>query len=248
MSYSPLRAAFIFACVLVALCSLPFNISNARDGMTADGNAFSTLEQDVLRELNLARARPAEYAAYLEQWRPYFDGKNLKQPGKNMMTTEEGVAALDEAIRYLRAARPIGPLEMSQGMCSGARVLVSDQGVTGLTGHKGAKGDFCEQRSQQFGIWQDPIGENLSYGNDTARERVIALIIDDGVASRGHRKHIFDPAYKVAGIACGNHKLGNMCVITFAKGFSERLSAKQQPAGGGAAKSSAVPTTSVKRF
>ncbi|MFL6254111.1 MAG: hypothetical protein ACJ74T_03745, partial [Pyrinomonadaceae bacterium] len=62
---------------------------------------------------------------------------------------------------------------------------------------------------------------NLTYGNDPARERVLTLLIDDGFASRGHRKRLLDASFRVAGVACGDHKLGAMCVITLAGGFTD---------------------------
>ena len=123
------------------------------------------------------------------------------------------------------------PLEISRGMCSGAKELVSDQGMTGATGHKGADGSLCETRVERFGSWKEPIGENLSYGTETARERIITLIIDDGFSNRGHRTRLFDPRFKVAGVACGSHKEGPLCVVTFAGGFSEQLKPKQPATG-----------------
>ena len=63
-----------------------------------------------------------------------------------------------------------------------------------------------------------------------ARERVIALLVDDGVANRGHRTKLFSTDYRVVGVACGGHKMGAMCVITFAGGFSDKAnSAHPQP-------------------
>jgi uncharacterized protein YkwD len=196
----------------------------------ATSGVAAALEQDVISEINLARTRPAEYAAYLEQLRPYFSGKEYTRPGKPSLLTEEGAKALDEAIAFLRASKPAPALALSRGMCSGARELVRDQSASGQTGHKGADGSFCEQRTQRFGSWTEPIGENLSYGDDTARERVITLLIDDGFASRGHRKRLLDPTFKVAGVACGEHKLGAMCVITLAAGFTDGAAKTAQPA------------------
>jgi hypothetical protein len=66
----------------------------------------------------------------------------------------------------------------------------------------------------------EPIGENLSYGTDTARERVLTLLIDDGFANRAHRKRLLDPSFHVTGIACGDHKLSALCVITLTCGFN----------------------------
>ncbi|HWS56584.1 MAG TPA: CAP domain-containing protein [Pyrinomonadaceae bacterium] len=193
--------------------------------------SYEALEQDLAREINLARTRPAEYAAYVEQLRPLFSGRELRRPGRPAFITEEGVGALDEAARALRSAKPVGALEVSEGMCSGAKALAAEQAASGATGHKGADGSFCEQRVGRFGEWAAPIGENLSYGDETARERVIALLIDDGFANRGHRTRLLSPTFKVVGVACGGHKLGAVCVITLAGGFTQKPAAdKSQPA------------------
>ena len=64
--------------------------------------------------------------------------------------------------------------------------------------------------------------ENIAYGRHTAREIVLALIVDDGVRGRGHRKNIFNPTYNVAGAAYGSHaRFGSVCSIDFASGYVE---------------------------
>ena len=51
----------------------------------------------------------------------------------------------------------------------------------------------------------------------------MALIVDDGVASRGHRMSIFEPRFRKAGVSFGSHKAYNyMCVIEFAVGYTEK--------------------------
>ena len=235
----------LVAIALFCLLAPDTRRTSARQLATSKAAAAAALEQEVLREINLARTRPAEYASFLEQLRTRFDGRQYKRPGRPGLLTEEGVRALDEAIGFLRVAKPLPALTLSRGMCSGARALVIDQEGKDVTGHRGSDGSFCEQRAQRFGTWTEPIGENLSYGDDTARERVITLLIDDGFANRNHRKRIFDASFKVAGIACGDHKLGAMCVITLAGGFADGAKAAQQPAG----KTVTPPTPSgARRF
>lgn len=237
----------IFACLSVAFFSNHSRAARASNGPANNAASYASLEQELVAEINLARTRPAEYAAYLEALRPMFAGREYRRPGKPALTTEEGTVPLEEAIKFLRAARPLAPLSVAPGMCSGARTLVSEQGASGATGHRGADGSFCEQRAERFGAWREPIGENLSYGDDTARERVLTLLIDDGVANRGHRQRILNAAYKVVGVACGGHKLGSMCVINFAGGFTDKPTAATQPAP--ARNSPAPPTPSgAKRF
>ena len=48
------------------------------------------------------------------------------------------------------------------------------------------------------------------------------LLVDDGVADRGHRQSLLNPAWRFVGIACGGHSVyGGMCVLDFAVGFEE---------------------------
>jgi uncharacterized protein YkwD len=222
--------ALLLVCTLALLLPSPGG-SRAQQLSINPPASYAALEQDIASEVNFARTRPAEYAAFIEQLRPSYSGRELRRPGKPALLTEEGVGALDEAVRVLRSTRPVPALEVSPGMCSGAKALAAEQSASGATGHRGADGSFCEQRVERFGAWVAPIGENLSYGDETARERVIALMVDDGFASRGHRERLLSPTFKVVGVACGGHKLGAVCVITLAGGFTDKpAAAKAQPA------------------
>lgn len=190
------------------------------------GVTLSPVEKELLDEINLLRTRPSEYAAYLEGLKPFYKGNEYRRPGATALLTNEGWKAVEEAIQFLRAVKPLKPVDVSGGMCSGAGELAKDQKKTGSTGHKGTDGSFCEDRVTRYGTWASPIGENLSYGNHTARERVFNFLIDDGVSNRNHRKRLLDPGFKVAGVACGEHNaMGSMCVITLAGGFTDKLNA-----------------------
>ena len=182
-----------------------------------------SLERNVVRELNLARQNPARYAAFLEQLKPYYVGKYIKRPGKPAIITNEGVAALDEAIRFLKYAKPVGALKYSEGLSRAALDHVLDQGPTGKTGHLGTDGKNFQQRIRKYGEWKNTIGENIAYGRNDARDIIAGLIIDDGVPGRGHRKNIFNPEFKAVGVAFGSHALYSyMCVTDFAGGFIEK--------------------------
>jgi uncharacterized protein YkwD len=178
------------------------------------------LEQKVIEELNLARKQPRKYATLLEQRRTYYVGKLLKRPGSTIIRTEEGVRALDEAIRYLKSMKPQAALTASEGLSRAAKDHVLDQGPDASYGHTGDDGSHPFERMQRYGRIIGQAGENISYGPDEARDIIIGLIIDDGVPDRGHRKSLFNNNFKRIGVSFGYHaKFHFMCVITLASHF-----------------------------
>ncbi|MEC5028468.1 MAG: CAP domain-containing protein [Oscillatoria sp. PMC 1051.18] len=185
---------------------------------------LSSLEREIVAEMNKARANPNAYADKLEALKPYYEGNLLSLPGKTPLVTEEGLSAVEEAIAFLRDAEPLPPLNVSMGMSQAARDLVQYQGPRGETGHSGRDGSQTWDRIGRYGQASGNQGENISYGTDTAEEVVLQLIIDDGVENRGHRDNIFSSDYQYTGVACGEHaQQDKMCVITYAGGYTDNL-------------------------
>jgi uncharacterized protein YkwD len=187
------------------------------------GNDFRELEQEVVKELNTARTTPRSYASHLKDMRRYFYGKELRRPGEIAVLTKEGDAAVVEAIRFLKKVKPIPPLKLSQGMSQGAHDHVEVQGRNGTVGHGSNEGSQPWERINRYGTWNKIVGENIAYGCFRPRDVVTSLIIDDGIPGRGHRKNIFNPNFRVVGVAWGPHKIyGTMCVIIFAGEYLEK--------------------------
>jgi uncharacterized protein YkwD len=209
-------------CCVLALIASFAGVDNGQSQANKGpaGVSLSEPERDLLNEINQARAHPQIYASYLEKLKPQFHGKEYTPAGQESLTTQEGWSAVENAIRFLRAAKPVAPLTSSQGLSLAALSLRKEQGGTGSTGHKGKDSSLIEQRVKPFGTWQGGIGENLAYGNESVRERVLLWLIDDGFASRGHRTRMMSADYKVAGVSCGTHpEFQAMCVLTLAGGF-----------------------------
>lgn len=180
----------------------------------------SQLAIDVTAEMSKVRQNPASLIPYLENHRNQFTGMEYYHNGINF-TTNEGVRAVDEAIRYLRTCRPCGTLKLSRGMSRAAQDHVNDQGPKGATGHDGSDGSTSDGRVLRYGSWLRTFGENISYGPNTGIEIVAQLIVDDGVPDRGHRVNMFNPAFEVCGVAFGMHTIYRyVCVITYAGGFT----------------------------
>ncbi|MGI8432739.1 MAG: CAP domain-containing protein [Chthoniobacterales bacterium] len=205
---------------LLAFCTFSLlGVNFAKAGRTTAALEGSA----VVREMNLARQHPEVYAQLLEAQREHYHGGLFARPGGIPLRTKEGLAGLNEAIRFLRRAQPVGALNLSTGISLAAADHVADQ-ASGTLGHDGSDRSNPGARMNRHGSWGVRWGENIAYGKSTAREIVIALIIDDGLRSRKHRENIFDPAFNYAGAAVGKHaRYRTVCSIDFAGGYLERV-------------------------
>lgn len=199
------RADLLAAPLLVALSALPATAQPRDD----DGDA-------IVDEMNRVRDDPRGYARSLRAYRDGYDGRIVTLPGRDdRLMTQEGVAAVDEAIRFLERQAPLPPLLPGPILARAAADHARDQGSRGAMGHVGSGGSTPGIRVQRRGghIY---VGESITYGPDNAEDAVRQLIIDDGVPTRGHRKMLFDTRWRHAGAACGPHRGYRwMCVIDF---------------------------------
>jgi len=191
----------------------------------------SGLDGDVLAEINRVRAHPRAYADELRSYRDSFEGL-VAHPddAPDGLMTREGRQAVDEAIDYLEAQTPLPPLAASSVLARGATDLVIDQASSGRLGHYTADGLSPGARVLRRGgdIY---VGEVISYGPADARGVVRDLIVDDGVAQRGHRLLLFSGRFRFAGAACGAHRrYGAMCVVDLS---ATSTGAPQVPGTGG---------------
>ena len=198
----------IIKVILVISCMFSAAGAAALEEIPAEG---------VLAEINLARTEPLQYAGFLQELRKQFQGDSYTPAGTNIaLRTKEGLVAVDEAINYLTARKALPPLQWSAGLAAAAAELVEEQGKSGLIGHNGLKGGGLLQRVKRQGIGETRLGENIAYGFNSPRAVVMALIIDDGVPSRGHRKNQFDASFIQAGVSCGFHPYYEIfCAIDF---------------------------------
>src|SRR4030088_322585 len=202
--------------------SLFLSIFVALPTFAAEKNDDAASGRAVIREMNLARQNPALYATFVQEWRSQMSGNVLVLPGHTRIRTKEGTVALDEAIRFLRRAQPQPPLAFSCGMSRAAADHCADQADGGF-GHEGRDRSHAGQRIARYGNFSGGWGENISYGKSSGRDVVLALIIDDGLPARKHRKNIFNPNFNYAGAAFGRHaRFGTMCSMDFAGGYAER--------------------------
>lgn len=185
---------------------------------------LSPLEQEIINEMNLARTEPQRYAAYVVEFKSYYKGNQLTYPGaKSAILTAEGTAAVDEAINFLKTAKPLPPMTITMGPYLAAKDHARDLAQKGITGHRGSDGSSPNARLERYGRWEGVVGENIVYEVRTPREIVIGLIIDDGTSNRGHRRNIFDPNHHITGVSISDSSAnGARCVITYVGGYQDK--------------------------
>lgn len=185
-------------------------------------NDSAAIEQAVLNEINAARKNPEIYVGYLQEYRKLFKGNTVYFPDFLRIETNEGTAAVDEAIGELKKILPLNALASSADLSKTANLQLGDLRENSSLGHTGKNGSNLTQRLKQFGMAGAGYAENIAYYADTARDIVLLMIVDDGVKSRAHRKTLFSPNFKIVGIAYGKGKTGEgLCVADFADSFFE---------------------------
>jgi len=191
--------------IVAAACSLASAAAYA---------APSRFEAGVLAELNRFRDDPDAYRDILRSYRPRFEGKLLiAEEGSEIdIMTNEGVAAVDEAIRDLRGQKPLPRLAWSEILARAAADHVAVQSRSGAVGHyTNGRGPGERMLARGGGRY---VSEVITYGHHSPDGVIHQLLIDDGVPGRGHRIGLLDADRRYAGVACGSHPVHRtMCVI-----------------------------------
>lgn len=176
------------------------------------------IESAVLSELNRARTSPASFALSLQDQRTYYHGNLLTPPGgEAAFLTQEGVAPVDEAIAFVGGRRAEQSLLAAPVLTAAAADHQAEQSSSGDVGHVGSDGSMPSDRVRRRGgdIY---VGELIAYGAADPAEIVRQLVVDDGVADRGHRRLLYDASLRYAGVSCGTHPVYRyMCVVTLGR-------------------------------
>lgn len=178
------------------------------------------IEKNIILEMNMARSNPKKYAEmYIEPRIKWFNGKVYN----DLIVTKEGTAVVSECVKFMNSQKSLPLLTPSKGLTQAAKDHVSTQSLTDQTGHTGTDGSDPFDRMKRYGTYTT-AGENIAYGQSSAREIVVDLLIDDGVKSRGHRKNIMYRDFTAAGVgyADRHQTYGYECVIDFAGNYTEK--------------------------
>lgn len=169
------------------------------------------------------RTNPSSFIPDLEEMLPRFNGNMYTRPNDPvLLSTQEGAAVVQELIAYLKKAEPLEPLEWDDNIAKASKDHVLNMAESGATGHTGQDGSSPFERMERYTKLEGSSGENISYGQDDPKGVIIQLAIDDGVASRGHRTNIMNPAFFKFGCHTGAHsKYKHSTVLNYNGSFSK---------------------------
>ena len=161
---------------------------------------LSDIEKNLIKEVNQIRTNPQQYAEKLIKNKQYFNGTVWEHPDlKAGIATQEGPAAWDDAIRYLKSAKPVsglipskGLMKIAQDMC---RCYARDKEVD------------IDASIDKYGSFDGEFGTLVEYGGRNAEMTVINLIVCDGDKTRGYRKTLMEPTVKKIGVSNATHKV-----------------------------------------
>ncbi|MDJ0588577.1 MAG: pre-peptidase C-terminal domain-containing protein [Pleurocapsa sp. MO_226.B13] len=158
----------------------------------AANNAPTTIEPEILSEINRVRTNPQGYAQWLEEQRQYYDGIWLKLPGEKPIRTNKGLKALEEAIAILKEQQPLAPLSESE--------LAAATAIEKLN-------DFATAHNIQY----------ISYGRITPKGIVMSLVVDDLFPDRRRRNSLLSPDADNTGVICKpDPRYAKVCAIAYA--------------------------------
>lgn len=200
----------------------------------------TSLPLALLEAVKEARASPSAVATRLAARLPRFVGNDYRDPHRSsgsVIVKKEGKAAVTEAISFLSRQSPQDfSTVTNEGMNLAAADHAIDLGKSGGVGHTGRDASSPSVRLERYGNWLVANGEVLWFGRlfpanespsaeevkEQARVIVEDLIIDDGVADRGHRLCIYSSRFSVGGAAVATHVVfGHCAAIEFAGGWEE---------------------------
>jgi uncharacterized protein YkwD len=181
--------------------NIPANLLSSAN-TAKDVNYLSSKEKEVILYINLARIDGKWFIENIINKYSDFVNENSKKYVRSLISD-------------LQNSGSLAPLYPAEGLTKAARYHAKDMGETGKTGHRSSDGTSTFTRIKKYAKG-GYMAENCQYGINDPVKIVLDLLIDEGVASLGHRKNILSPNYKYLGVAIEPHLIyGVNCVQDF---------------------------------
>lgn len=193
-------------------------------------------EEAILKSISGLRSHPDKCLKRITSRLVHYTGKDFHDPARDGVSrvTKEGKRAVEEAIASLKdpTRQPVSCndscLDFSsvpkKALTFAAQDHATDIGMTGATDHQGSDLSSPAQRMARYGSWLHFSGECIWYGSldsisttstpfSLADGIIDDLIIDDGVADRGHRLCLLNRRLSFGGVGVHTHVVFGHCVV-----------------------------------
>ena len=161
--------------------------------------------RQLVEEINSVRTNPAAYASKVQEYIPHFQDKILKMPDQRVaIKTQEGAAAYEECVEFLRSAEPTQAHIPSRGLTRIANDFLS--GVQSVDPSQIATIDM-NAIIDKYGSFQGNFSRAMEFGGSTPEQVVINLLVSDGDKTRSQRDALLNPILKRVGVSQGKHDI-----------------------------------------
>ena len=184
-------------------------------------NPWDRWETEVVRELNTGAKvnylSEEEKKVILFMNMARHDGPLFAQTFLATYVEEnqvENSSYLRSLRKDLNKAKGLASMHPEKDLSSVAQGHARKSGEKGWLGHQ----DFNKRFEPLMGNPYNHVGENCSYGYETALDIVISLLIDEGVKDTGHRHNILSVDFNSIGVAIRPHSsYRTNCVMDFGR-------------------------------
>ncbi len=187
--------------------------------------------RQLVDEINRVRENPKSYIDRLEKYKRYFDKDRLKLPNLNyVIMTQEGAAAYDDCIKFLRTAESSSRLTPSKGLTGIAdellKIFIKDRS-------KYSSIDI-QNIISKYGSFSGSFNRIAQCGGTTPEDIVINLLVCDGDKNRRQRESILSKTPARIGVATGEqNEYGRVSFIVLATSFENKNNSDDTESYGG---------------
>ena len=108
------------------------------------------------------------------------------------------MAALDDAIAFLRTCAPVNRLTPAQPLAQAANDHLLECFFNDLKGAFANDGQDVSQRLDQYCQWFGPVGQAMVWAEDDPGSIVMKLLVSDGDSQRINRRAVLNPHFQVS--------------------------------------------------
>jgi len=181
---------------------------------------LTELKTNLINEHNKIRQEPKSYIKLLLSQLEQIQDNILTIPNEVKIKLLEGKSAYQNAISFLENQNSLGPIEHNEQLSHASNDHAVDIGSNGLFTHESSDGKNTAERIEKYIEWDGACCESIEFGNRSAENIMISLLVDDGIEHRPHRNNIFSEELKFFGVGVSEHKTyGVVTVINYVAGL-----------------------------